>query len=88
MKQLNDNGMLFILIILCVICVCGFAVYSLITGKPLTNIQGLITFLTTMATTMYNFKWGSSAGSKSKDAAIANSTPIIPNVPASTPGQQ
>ncbi len=50
-------------------------------------LMGIISPVLLMMQKANGFWTDSSIGSQSKDAAIANSTPIVPNVPASDKGQ-
>ena len=60
-----DSGTLVLLVLIGVLASCKLP-------------DGLVTSLVAVAMIVANFKWGSSQGSRDKDAVIAASTPAVP----------
>ena len=70
-----------VVLIISLLALVGFGVASFISGKTLEGIGAITSALISLIADLKGFFWGSSAGSKDKDAAIHN----MLNAPAPIP---
>ena len=73
-----------IILLLCIVTLIGFGTYALMTGKTLEPVGLIITFLTGTIGGLIGYWWGTSVGSKEKDATINNLSQPIADVTTTT----